>query len=162
MNEENDNEDVPALIITKCDLCSALRKFIIRYLIEGGDNQINIKNNLKNYLVNSDLWPIYFIENNIIDEEIIEEIFGDINVEIIQAVKLYEYLGGEKSELEKLSLTYNINLNINDEKRKIDAKDIYNGEAIRNSIIYGENNINGEEQEEEQEEDEDDEENQDY
>ena len=162
VNEENDNEDVPALIITKCDLCSALRKFIIRYLIEGGDNQINIKNNLKNYLVNSDLWPIYFIENNIIDEEIIEEIFGDINVEIIQAVKLYEYLGGEKSELEKLSLTYNINLNINDEKRKIDAKDIYNGEAIRNSIIYGENNINGEEQEEEQEEDEDDEENQDY
>lgn len=152
LNEQNDNEEVQALIITKCDLCSALRRFIIKYLLQGDVNQINKKNNLKNYLVSSDLWPIYFIKNNLIDEEQIEQIFGDVNVDTIQTVKLYEYLGGEKSELEKLSLTYNIILNNNNEKRKIDVKNIYNDEAIRNSIIYGENNVNREEQEEEQEE----------
>ena len=152
VNEEDDNEEDSIFMISKDELCSALRKFIIRYLLEAGDNQINLPNNLKNYLKNNDLWPIYFIENNNIDEEQINLIFGNVKVDINQAAKLYEYLGGEKSKLEKLSLTYNINLNFNNEKRKSEDKNLYNDEDIKNNIILGEKNMQEEEHEEELEE----------
>ena len=66
LEQKNNNN----MIISKINLCSAIRKFISRYLSGKSDENINPKNNLKNYLINSELWPINFAENDVIDEEI--------------------------------------------------------------------------------------------
>ena len=105
---ENNIEQNNNFIIKKIDFCSALRKFISRYLLGKSEEIINPKNNLRNYLVNIELWPLNFAENDIIDEEI-NKIFGNADVEIAQAVKLFEYLGGDRLKLDEITKKYNKN-----------------------------------------------------
>ena len=98
--EENNN-----IIIKKIDLCSAIRKFITRYLSGKSDESLNPKNKLNNYLINIELWPINYAENNIIADEI-NKIFGKEEIELAQAEKLYEYLGGDISKLYEIVKKY--------------------------------------------------------
>ena len=81
-------------------MCSAIRKFISRYLSGKSYENINPKNNLKIYLINSELWPINFAESDIDDE--INQIFGNVDIELAHSVKLYDHLGGDKSILDDI------------------------------------------------------------
>ena len=96
-NLKNNNN----IIISKINLCSAIRKFISRYLSGKSDENINPKNHLKNYLINSELWPIHFAENDVIDDEI-NQIFGNEDIELAHSVKLYDHLGGDKNILDDI------------------------------------------------------------
>ena len=99
--------------ITKIDLCSAIRIYISRYLLGKNDGNINPQNDLYIYLKNIELWEFNY-DLKIIDNEI-DQIFKDIKVEISQALKLYDYLGGDKHKLDEIKKKYKVNHNeIND------------------------------------------------
>ena len=105
--DENSLKNNNIIIISKIHLCSAIRKFISRYLSGKSDENINPKNHLKNYLINSELWPINFAENDVIDDEI-NQIFGNVDIEIAHSVKLYDHLGGDKSILDDILKKINL------------------------------------------------------
>ena len=86
--------------VTKIEFCSALRKYISRYLT--GKNEENIKGNLdlKNNLINIELWLLNYDMKTI--EEEINDIFKEIKVEISQAVKLFEYLEKNENDSHKI------------------------------------------------------------
>jgi len=76
--------------ITKNDLCSAIRKYITRYLYGKSDKNINLQMDIKNNLINIELWPINY-DIKIIEEEI-NKIFEGTKIEISQALKLFYFL----------------------------------------------------------------------
>jgi hypothetical protein len=98
--EDNSLKKSNNIIKSKIDLCSAIRKFISRYLSGKSYENINPKNNLKIYLINSELWPINYAESDIDDE--INQIFGNVDIELAHSVKLYDHLGGDKSILDDI------------------------------------------------------------
>ena len=111
--DENNKEAKDINNILKIDFCSALRKFIIRYiLVKAYENEkINPKNNLKNYLLNIELW-----KSNKLDKEEKSNLEKNINkileigdIKISQAFQLYQFLGGDKSILSKIKEDLNIN-----------------------------------------------------
>ena len=109
---ENNNEN-----ISKIDLCSAIRRFISWYLLEKSD--IDPKSELKNYLNKDELWTLNLSGKNI--GEKINKIFEDILVNISQSFKLYEYLGKDKSRLDKYNFI-----------EKLNKEEIENGENGEN------------------------------
>ena len=104
LNLKHDDEN-NTLIVSKLELCSAIRKFLSRYSSGKSDENINSKNLLKNYIINEELWPINLAELNLDTE--INMIFGNLDVKISQAVKLYDYLGGDGEKLEEIKNKYN-------------------------------------------------------
>ena len=99
---DKNNSEGNNTMITKVDLCSVIRRFICRYLIIYTGENINPNNKLKTFLTNLDLW-FFKSENKKIEEEI-NKIFGEIDVQISHAFKLYQYLGGDKIKLGKYIL----------------------------------------------------------
>ena len=134
--EENNN-----IIIKKVDLCSAIRKFITRYLYGKKDEYLKPKKKLNNYLINIEFWPINFAEDDIIKDEI-NSIFGKEEIEIEQAVKLYEYLGGDIYKLDVIIKKY-----VKKEKKQLEDKDIKKYNEFENIKIIkdNENEINSKE-----------------
>ena len=100
------NQDDPnnTFMITKLELCSAIRKFLSRSLAGKSDENINPKNLLKSYITNAEFWPINFADMDIETE--INMIFGKIDVYISQSVKLFDYLGGDGQKLEEIKDKY--------------------------------------------------------
>ena len=136
----------------KMELCSAIRKFIYRYLsVKKGENIYKINNNLKENLLNADLWEHNeeLIANN---EEFIAKnvniIFGDLEVNVSQAFKLYEYLGGDEAQFNAMINKYN-NEKLNNKEKfeknervKVDDVDEeikLNDEEKNDDSISGEN-----------------------
>ena len=163
-NYYNNPEENKNIIIKKIDLCSAIRKFITRYLSGKSDENLNPKNKLNNYLQNIELWPINYAEDEIIADEI-NKIFGKEEIELSQSEKLYEYLGGDISKLDVIIKKYE-----KKEEKKSNDKNIknkINGIKNYNIIIENEdeneinneaknefNLLNNEEEEKEKKEDE--------
>ena len=115
----NNNNEIKndALMINKNELCSAIRKFISRYLSDKNEDSINPNNLLKSYITKDELWPTNLAENDI--ENDINTIFGNLDIYVSQSVKLYDFLGGDKEKLENIKNKYKqfekeyINLNNN-------------------------------------------------
>ena len=131
--EENHN-----IMIKKIDLCSAIRKFISRYLSGKSEENLNPKNKLKNYLSNVELWPIDYNEIEVIEEEI-NQIFGKEEVELAQAMKLFDYLGGDNSKLDEIKEIYEQNKKKNKSCNSIKQYNLINNP---NKINDNENDIN--------------------
>ena len=116
-----------ALMITKNEFCSAIRKFISRYLSGRNEDSINPKNLLKSYITKNELWPSNLADNGI--ENDINKILGNLDIHISQSVKLYDYLGGDEEKLENIKNKYlqfeekyiNIKLNNNKNEQKDDT-----------------------------------------
>ena len=115
-------------MITKGELCSAIRKLLSRYLSGKNEDCINPKNLLKSYITKYELWPSQLIDNDI--ENDINTIFGNLDVHISQSVKLYDHLGGDEEKLEDIKNKYkqfeekyiNINLNYNKKEQNDDLE----------------------------------------
>jgi hypothetical protein len=155
------------ILITKELLCTAIRRFISRYLLGKRDeNEINSKNNLYHYLDKNELWPTNFLRNEKYKEELnnIFQIDKNNIISVNQAMKLYEYLGGDLNNLEKIiqkrneevknknknkmkeEEEENNNKNIINEKNDIKNK-INDDEKIENEIKDDEEEIEEEEEE---------------
>ena len=91
-------------VITKLDLCSAIRKYLSRYLSGKSEENINPKNLLKSYIIKAELWSNNYDENDIENE--INIIFANCEIQISQALKLYDYLGGDTILLEEINNKY--------------------------------------------------------
>ena len=142
--DENNKEAKDINNILKIDFCSALRKFIIRYiLVKAYENEkINPKNNLKNYLLNIELW-----KSNKLDKEEKSNLEKNINkileigdIKISQAFQLYQFLGGDKSILSKIKE----DLNIKEEKHQNEDRTMENNnkdEPIVNAPIIDDYSI---------------------
>ena len=121
-------------MITKRELCSAIRKFLSRYLSGKNEDSINPKNLLKSYITKYELWPPNFTDNDI--ENDINTIFGNSDIHLSQSVKLYDYLGGDGEKLEDIKNKYKqfeekyININLNNNKKEQED----NSEKNKNSI----------------------------
>ena len=113
------------VMISKHELCSAIRKFLSRYLSGKNDDSINPKNLLKSYITKAELWPPNLVDNDIDND--INTIFGNLDIHISQSVKLYDYLGGDGDILEDIKNKYKqfeekyININNNEKEQKNDA-----------------------------------------
>ena len=97
-NDENYNED--NMDKDKMELCTAIRRFITRYLSgKSGENIIKNNKKLKSNLLNGEFWngKFGFVEDKL------NRMFGDVDVKVYQAFKLYEYLGGDKIDKNKLN-----------------------------------------------------------
>ena len=111
-------------MITKLDLCSAIRKFLSRYLSGKNEDCINPKNLLKSYITKYELWPQNLADNDI--ENDINIIFRNIDIHISQSVKLYDYLGGDEEKLEDIKNKYKqfeekyLNKSLNTNKKEQD------------------------------------------
>ena len=92
-------------IINKIDLCSAIRKFISRNLSGKSYEYIDKNKKLEIYLINKELWPQNYFDL----EDDIYSIFDDLNIKVSQAVKLYDYLGGDESKLKEIINKYKNN-----------------------------------------------------
>ena len=82
------------------ELCTAIRRFITRYLSgKSGENIIKNNKKLKSNLLNGEFWngKFGFVEDKL------NRMFGDVDVKVYQAFKLYEYLGGDKIDKNKLN-----------------------------------------------------------
>ena len=147
--EEHNLEENSQFVITKIDLCSAIRKFISRYLMGKNIDYINPKDKIKNYLTNIELWPINCEKKEIIEIEINKIFVENGNIDINQAVKLYEYLGGDLIKLKEIE---KINISENETNEKNENE---NNNNIQNllDLKKEENIINKEEENEEEEED---------
>ena len=99
----------------KIELCSAIRKFITRYLsAKNGENIYKINQNLKENLLNQELWHSseeYF-------EDKVYRILGDLDLKVSQAFKLYEYLGGDMDKFNEILKKYDKNDSVFEEKGK--------------------------------------------
>ena len=85
--------------ISKNDLCSAIRKYITRYLYGKSNKNINLQMELKNNLINVELWPINYDIKAI--EKDINTIFEGTKIRISQALKLFYFLKNEKINKEE-------------------------------------------------------------
>ena len=159
-----DSNNGTNLNISKLDFCTALRKFITRYLLN--NNNLEPKNNLKTYLNNYELWPIHLSKDKKKNEEDINKIFENINVEISQALKLYEFLGGDKSKLSKYTFIIkekqinsettkedNLNEGLTEETKRDPEEENINDELEGLMDIGGEGDISVEEEERESNDD---------
>ena len=131
-------EEKQNIMIKKIDLCSAIRKFISRYLSGKSEENINPKNKLKNYLTNVELWPIDYYEIDVIEEEI-NQIFGNVEVELSQTMKLFDYLGGDNSKLDEIKKIYEQTKKKNKSSNSIKQYNFINNP---NKINDNENDIN--------------------
>ena len=129
-NEENKR------YITKIKLATALRRFISRYLAgKRNQNEFNEKNNLMLYLPKEELWDEYdFTSSEEFNKEL-NELFSDNDNDCLimvgHSLELYDYLGGDKSLLDKyfdgLDIQKEENKNeINHEIKLIDEVNINN------------------------------------
>ena len=93
-NIKNDNNK----IIKKEQFCTAIRRFISRYLAgKRGENEINENNTLLNEILRPELWEPYFTESETFEMEIgkIMEVTTDEfagSLKVGQALYLYNYL----------------------------------------------------------------------
>ena len=139
-NVKKENKNI--FEITKAQLCSAIRKFLSRYLSGKNKNTIiNPNNLLKSYLIKYELWPLNLEYNEI--ENWINSNFGDLEIHISQSLKLYEYLGGDKEILEgyndkyaKFEEKYQNKISKNIKKEKKDDSD---KNKASNEMILSEN-----------------------
>ena len=119
--------------ISKELLCTAIRRFISRYLIgKKEENKINSKNNLYHYLDKNELWPDNLKKNEIFKEEL-KQLFTTNKsnyISVGHSLKLYEYLGGDLFSLEEL---------IKKKKEETKKNDNKNNNSIN---IHGEQKIN--------------------
>ena len=91
-----------------------IRKFIYRYLsLKNGHNIYKINENLKANLSIAELWE----QNEELIEEKVNRIFGDLDVKVSQAFKLYEYLGGDEAQFNEMINKYN-NENLNKKEKE--------------------------------------------
>ena len=85
-------------IIKQEKFCTALRRFISRYLAgKRGENEINENNTLLNEIIRPELWEPYFTESETFEMEVAklmevmtDEFLGSLKVG--QALYLYNYL----------------------------------------------------------------------
>ena len=97
----------PDKMIKKITFCTALRRFISRYLAgKRGENEINENNTLANEILRPELWKPFFTESESFEVEMAEimsvmtdEFDGTLKVG--QALELYNLLGGDNKLLEK-------------------------------------------------------------
>ena len=89
-------------IIKKGNFCTALRRFISRYLAgKRGENEINENNTLINEIMRPELWEPYFTESETFEIEIVKltEVMTDEfagGLKVGQALYLYNYLTNNK------------------------------------------------------------------
>ena len=89
-------------IIKKTIFCSALRRFISRYLTgKRGENEINENNTLLNEILRSELWKPFFTESDSFEIEIGEMMpimtdQYDGSLKVGQALELYNLLDGDQ------------------------------------------------------------------
>ena len=96
----------PGKIIRKSTFCTALRRFISRYLTgKRGEHEINENNTLANEILRPELWKPFFTESESFELEMAEimsvmtdEFDGTLKVG--QALELYNLLGGDNKILE--------------------------------------------------------------
>ena len=93
-------------IIKGENLCTAIRRFISRYLTgKRGENEINENNTLLNEILRAELWKPFFTESDSFEIEI-GEIMSlmtdqyDGSLKVGQALELYKLLGGDQSILD--------------------------------------------------------------
>ena len=103
--KEIDNFYKKERLITKEILCSAIRRFLSRYLSREPDLEKYFKNNKKNfidYFYIDDLWDFEINKNK---EQKKEEIMiiKNIIIEVRQIISLYDYLGGDSYLNEELN-----------------------------------------------------------
>ena len=127
--------------ISKIDFCSAIRIYVSRYLGGKNNENMNPKNDLNIYLKKMELWTNNYDIINIENE--IDTIFKGIKVELSQAIKIYDYLGGDKCKLEEIMIKYKEK---KDEKNDINNKNNIDEEKEKEERIT--NRINKENLEE--------------
>lgn len=94
-------------LITKEFLCSAIRRYLTRYLSREKDIEKCYKNNKRNFIKNfymDDLWDYEINKKEKLKKDEIK-IIKNMNIEIRQIISLYDYLGGDnyiKAELNDL------------------------------------------------------------
>ena len=99
------NNNEKELTCSKQLLCTAIRRFISRYLLwKKEENEINSNYNLYNYLDKVELWSIGNTKNIKIKEELKKIIIiNETNyISVGQAKKLFDYLGGDLYSFEKM------------------------------------------------------------
>ena len=147
-NHFNNNNLLLFVDNNKLELCSAIRKFISRYLSAKTEKNLYKGNkNLKENLLNEELWP----PNEKYIEDKVNKIFGDIEVKVSQSLKLYEYLGGDESKYNEIINKYKKDKNkdiIEDDKKNDISNDSIN-------ISKEEDESSSEKSESNEEEDED-------
>ena len=89
----DDNKDLDSLrdIIQKIDLYSALRRYILRYLIDKSYANHNLDKKLSLELTRTELWDVNETKFNEIKEILIKE-FGKLNLIKKEAIALYEFI----------------------------------------------------------------------
>ena len=146
---ENKNNDKNNFKICKLDLCTAIRRYISRYLSGKSDEIYDPKNELKIFLINVELWQ-NIDDINLVEKEI-NKMFNDIKVELSQAVDLYDYLGGDICKLNEIKIKYR-NIEIENDNEIIKQSNTYENEDNTNIIKITKKKKNEEEEEEEKEE----------
>ena len=130
LKQEDENN---TFTVTKIGLCSAIRKFLSRFSSGKSEENINPNNLLKSYIIKEELWPINFAEQDIDPE--INLIFGNLEVKISQAVKLYDFLGGDGQKLEEIKNKYSKYVEKNKKRNQ-------NQEKVEANAIEEKNKIN--------------------
>ena len=110
----NGVENNSGKIIKKIIFCTALRRFISRYLTgKRGENEINENNTLLNEILRPELWKPFFTESDSFENEIGEIISVmtdqyEGGLKVGQALELYNLLGGDQKLLNnaKILLEY--------------------------------------------------------
>ena len=108
----NEIDKNPGKIIKKDIFCSAIRRFISRYLTgKRGENEINENNTLLNEILRPELWKPFFTESDSFEIEIGEmmsiltdEFEGSLKVG--QALELYNLLGGDQKLLDNAKANF--------------------------------------------------------
>ena len=108
----NNIDNNPGKIIKKEIFCSAIRRFISRYLTgKRGENEINENNTLVNEILRPELWKPFFTESDSFEIEIGEimsilthEYEGSLKVG--QALELYDLLGGDQKLLDNAKTNF--------------------------------------------------------
>ena len=103
--KEIDNFYKKERLITKEILCSAIRRYLSRYLSREQDLEKYFKNNKKNfidYFYIDDLWDFEINKNKEQKKEEIKLIKNMI-IEVRQIISLYDYLGGDSYLNEELN-----------------------------------------------------------
>ena len=140
LEDKNNN-----FMITRIELCSAIRKFLSRYLSGKSEEIINENNLLKSYLTKEELWPINLADVDIENE--LNMIFGKLEVYISQSVKLFDYLGGDMEKLEEIKNHYKkFSERFKEFKQKVNAEIKEKAEEKKddsNDLVLEENQENG-------------------
>ena len=84
-------------LITKEIICSAIRRYLTRYLSRENDLEKYFTNNKRNFIKNFNMEDLWDYEINIKEEQKEEEIklIKNMNIEIRQIISSYDYLGGD-------------------------------------------------------------------